>query len=146
MLRRPRTFGTFFALLNLACIPALFAGHAAHAAPQRDFADVSKGYQKIQTAPGEGSLFGLWLDRKDNQLLAEFPRGWDKKKFLIAVTPSQGAIFAGLQGPGDLAPPCFPKEDDPRDEAKSEDHENGLPIVVFVVVRHCSSGWVGGIG
>ena len=99
MLRRPRTFGTFFALLNLACIPALFAGHAAHAAPQRDFADVSKGYQKIQTAPGEGSLFGLWLDRKDNQLLAEFPRGWDKKKFLIAVTPSQGAIFAGLQGP-----------------------------------------------
>jgi len=99
MFRRPQTFRSLFSLVNLACIPVLFAGYAADAAPQRDFADVSKGYQKIQTAPGEGSLFGLWLDRKDNQLLAEFPRGWDKKKFLIAVTPSQGAIFAGLQGP-----------------------------------------------
>ena len=69
------------------------------AAGQRDFADVSKGYSKVQTAPGESSLFGLWIDRKNNQLLAEFPRGWEKKKFLVASTPSQGQVFAGLQGP-----------------------------------------------
>ena len=81
-----------------ATIAVLFSANMS-AAPEQDFAVVSKGFTKIQTAPGESSLFGLWIDRKKNQLLAEFPRGWEKKKFLVATTPSQGQVFAGLQGP-----------------------------------------------
>lgn len=87
------------ACLATLVIPLLWGSSSLQAAPEQDFAEVSKGFQKVQSAPGESSLFGLWLDGKKNQLLAEFPRGWEKKKFLIATTPSQGQIFAGLQGP-----------------------------------------------
>ena len=88
-----------YSLGALAATVAVLLTAPLHGAAQRDFADVSKGYSKIQTAPGESSLYGLWIDRKNNQLLAEFPRGWEKKKFLVASTPSQGQVFAGLQGP-----------------------------------------------
>ena len=71
------------AYLASLVIPLLWASSSLQAAPQQDFAAVSKGFQKVQSAPGEGSLFGLWLDSKKNQLLAEFPRGWEKKKFLM---------------------------------------------------------------
>ena len=88
-----RPLGTFAASIAILLTSSL------DAAPERDFAEVSKGFSKVQTAPGESSLYGLWIDRKNNQLLAEFPRGWEKKKFLVATTPSQGQVFAGLQGP-----------------------------------------------
>lgn len=63
------------------------------------FADVSKDFERIVSTPDGASLFGLYLNRKEEQMLVEFPRGWDKMKFLIAATPAGGVIFSGLQGP-----------------------------------------------
>ena len=65
----------------------------------KKFDEVNEGYTKvISTIDGSSPLFGLWKNAKDQQLLAELPRGWDRKKFFVAVTPSAGVIFAGLQG------------------------------------------------
>ena len=65
----------------------------------KKFEEVSEGYTKVvSTVDGTSPLFGLWKNVKDQQLLAELPRGWERKKFFIAVTPSAGVKFAGLQG------------------------------------------------
>jgi len=68
-------------------------------APLPPFADVSKDYERVVSTPDGNSLFGLYVNRKDEQMLVEFPRNWDKMKFLIAATPAGGVIFSGLQGP-----------------------------------------------
>jgi len=68
-------------------------------AKPKKFDEINEGYTKvISTIDGSSSLFGLWIHKKDEQLLAELPRGWERKKFFIAVTPSAGVTFAGLQG------------------------------------------------
>lgn len=63
------------------------------------FADVSKSFEKVTSSADGQSLFGLYINKKDEQLLAELPRGWDRMKFFIAATPAGGVIFSGLQGP-----------------------------------------------
>jgi Met-zincin/Domain of unknown function (DUF5117) len=83
------------ALLSMAAC----AVAAAQQPPQPPFADVSKDHERVVSTPDGNSLFGLYVNRKDEQMLAEFPRGWDKMKFLIAATPAGGVIFSGLQGP-----------------------------------------------
>jgi len=68
-------------------------------AKPKKFEEVNEGYTKVvSTIDGATPLFGLWKNAKEQQLLAELPRGWERKKFFIAVTPSAGVIFAGLQG------------------------------------------------
>jgi len=68
-------------------------------AKPKKFEEVNDGYTKVvSTVDGSTPLFGLWINSKENQLLAELPQGWKGKKFFIAVTPSAGVIFAGLQG------------------------------------------------
>ena len=70
----------------------------AFAKPKK-FDEVNEGYTKVvSTVDGSSPLFGLWKNAKEQQLLAELPRGWERKKFFIAVTPSAGVKFAGLQG------------------------------------------------
>jgi hypothetical protein len=65
----------------------------------KKFDEVNDGYTKVvSTVDGSSPLFGLWKNAKEQQLLAELPRGWASKKFFIAVTPSAGVTFAGLQG------------------------------------------------
>ncbi len=81
---------------------ALAAGLSGGALAQSDFRpfdEVAKGYTKVESMPGEGTLFGLYRHGEEEQLLAEFPRGWERKKFFIAATPAGGVIFSGLQGP-----------------------------------------------
>ncbi|MFO0828151.1 MAG: zinc-dependent metalloprotease [Phycisphaerales bacterium] len=63
------------------------------------FEDVSKGYERVVSTPDGQTLFGLYINKKDEQLLAELPKGWDRMKFFIAATPAGGVIFSGLQGP-----------------------------------------------
>jgi hypothetical protein len=61
------------------------------------FDDVAKGFEKVvSTADGEASLFTIWTRSKDNRMLAEFPRGWDRQKHFIAVTVGGGDVYAGL--------------------------------------------------
>lgn len=63
------------------------------------FEDVSKGFERVVSSPEGQTLFGLYVNKKDEQLLAEFPKGWERMKFFIAATPAGGVIFSGLQGP-----------------------------------------------
>ena len=63
------------------------------------FAEVSKDHERVVSTSDGTSLFGLFINRKEDQMLAELPRGWDKMKVLIAATPAGGVIFSGLQGP-----------------------------------------------
>ncbi len=72
---------------------------ASQQPPLPPFADVSKEFERVVSTPDGASLFGLYVNRKDEQMLCEFPRGWEKMKFLIAATPAGGVIFSGLQGP-----------------------------------------------
>ncbi len=84
--------------------PVLAAGLALTITPSltgkpKAFNEVNEGYrQVVSTADGSSSLFGLWVNNKENQVLAELPRGWERKKFFIAVTPAAGVTFSGLQG------------------------------------------------
>ncbi len=63
------------------------------------FKEVSDGFDKVvTTADGEPSFYGIWLRKKDGQLLAELPRGFANQKHFIATTVAAGERFAGLQG------------------------------------------------
>lgn len=60
--------------------------------------EVSKDFEKVvSTADGAASLYGLWTRKKDNQMLAELPAGYENQKHFIALTAPTGEIFAGLQ-------------------------------------------------
>ncbi len=89
---------------NKITITALTLGVVAIAttpslAKPKQFNEVNEGFKEVvSTADGSTALFGLWVNNKENQMLLELPRGWDRKKFFIAVTPSAGVTFSGLQG------------------------------------------------
>ncbi|MFM1804232.1 MAG: hypothetical protein RL136_1111, partial [Planctomycetota bacterium] len=83
----------------LSTIVASVAMGSPQQPPLPPFADVSKEFERVVSTPDGASLFGLYVNRKDEQMLCEFPRGWEKMKFLIAATPAGGVIFSGLQGP-----------------------------------------------
>jgi hypothetical protein len=69
--------------------------------PQPDFPpfnSVIEGFEQIASTTGkQPSLYGLYLNRKDNTLLGELPRDFASKKFFIAMTVSSGELYAGLQ-------------------------------------------------
>ncbi len=68
-------------------------------AKPKNFDEVNDGYTRVvSTIDGSNPLFGLWKNDKEQQLLVELPRGWERKKFFIAVTPTAGVRFVGLQG------------------------------------------------
>jgi hypothetical protein len=79
-------------------IAAVAASASAQGRELPKFEDVSKGYTKI-TSGGGDSLYGIWFNEKEQQLLAELPRGWQRQRYFIAATPAAGVIFSGLQGP-----------------------------------------------
>ncbi len=87
-------------LKKTICITGLIASVCSTAISKpKNFDEVNEGYTKVvSTVDGSSPLFGLWKNGKEQQLLAELPRGWERKKFFIAVTPAAGVIFAGLQG------------------------------------------------
>jgi hypothetical protein len=88
-----------FLRASVALLPTLAVAVTFAGPDLPPFADVSKDYERINSTPDGTSLFGLFVNKKEDQLLAELPRGWEKMKFLIAATPAGGEIFSGLQGP-----------------------------------------------
>ncbi|MCC5822916.1 MAG: zinc-dependent metalloprotease [Phycisphaerales bacterium] len=62
----------------------------------RPFQDVVKDHKQITGQ--DGSFYGVWHNEKNNQLIAELPRGWERQNHFFAMTVSGGEIFAGLQG------------------------------------------------
>ncbi len=85
--------------LDLAQVAAMMGQQAT--APRRSndglkpFKDVVEGYEQVRGM--DGSLYGVWLNPKTNQLVAELPRGWERQKHFFAMTVSGGEQFAGLQ-------------------------------------------------
>ncbi len=65
----------------------------------KPFAEISKDFEKVvSTADGSASLYTIWTRAKDNQMIAELPRGFESQKHFFAVTVASGELFAGLQG------------------------------------------------
>ncbi|MBT8486432.1 MAG: zinc-dependent metalloprotease [Phycisphaerae bacterium] len=91
-----RRFPLVVAPLALLTMTAAGAGKPDY----KPFAEVSEGYTKVvSTADGAKPFYGLYIDKKKNQLLAELPQGWKTQRHLFAVTQASGGTFAGLQGP-----------------------------------------------
>lgn len=64
----------------------------------RPWAEVSKGYERVVSTPDGGETFyGIWVDRKKNQMLAELPRGFEGQRHFVALTVASGETYAGLQ-------------------------------------------------
>ncbi len=91
-----------FVLVALSLAP-MFVSSMSLAQDLPKWEDVSKEFEKVVSTPDGQSLFGLYAKRKDDQALVEFPKGWDRMRFLFAATPSGGVIFSGLQGPARYA-------------------------------------------
>lgn len=87
---------------NLDQIRAMVGGRAqGPAGPDSDlkpFAEISKDYEPVVSTADGQSLFKLWVRKKDQQIIAELPRGWERQRHFIAMTVSGGDIWAGLQG------------------------------------------------
>lgn len=61
--------------------------------------EVFEGYSEVvSTIDRARPLLSLWVRPKDNQVLAAFPPGFDRKRFFIALTVASGERYAGLQG------------------------------------------------
>ncbi|MCL4221359.1 MAG: zinc-dependent metalloprotease [Phycisphaerales bacterium] len=91
------------AAIDLSAMAGMMRGGGGErsASDLPEWKDVSSGYTKVVSTTDGDSLFGLWINRKDNKLLAEMPRGYESQKHFFAMTVAGGEIFAGLQA-GDL--------------------------------------------
>lgn len=67
----------------------------------RSWKDVSQGYEKVVSTADGQSFYNLFINKKENKILAELPRGYDKQNHFFAMTVAGGEVFAGLQS-GDL--------------------------------------------
>ncbi len=92
--------------IDLAQIKAMMGGMGAPDAPdkKKDFKpwkEVSKDFEQVTSTADGQSFYGLWVNKKTNQMLAELPRGFERQKHFFAMTVAGGEIFAGLQA-GDM--------------------------------------------
>ena len=83
--------------------PILNTQAQALAQPSRNadfppFEDVAKDFTRVVSTTDESSFYTLWRRDKDQQLLAELPRGFERQRHFFAMTVSSGELFAGLQG------------------------------------------------
>lgn len=85
--------------IDLAQIASMMGGQGGPARASGDglkpFKDVVNGFKQVQGQ--DGSFYGVWLNEKNNQLVAELPRGWERQNHFFAMTVSGGEVFAGLQ-------------------------------------------------
>ena len=97
----PPMSATRRSLLAAALFGAALPASMVHAQGRElpKFEDVAKGYKQVQSTQDGNSLYGVWFNEKEQQLLAELPRNWQRQKYFFAVTPAGGVIFSGLQGP-----------------------------------------------
>jgi hypothetical protein len=70
--------------------------------PPTEVDAVLKGFEKVVSTPdGKPSMYTVYINRKDSQLLVELPKDFATKKYFIALTVASGELYAGLQA-GDL--------------------------------------------
>ncbi|GMV25194.1 MAG: hypothetical protein AMXMBFR58_12250 [Phycisphaerae bacterium] len=77
----------------------------------KPWSEVSKDYERVVSTAEGDTFYNVYKRAKDNQMLAELPRGWQSQKHFIAMTLPTGEVFAGLQA-GDLY--CYWKRIDKR--------------------------------
>jgi len=65
------------------------------------FKEVAQGYEKVVSTADGQSFYNVWVREKDGQMLAELPRGYERKMQFIALTLGSGDTYAGLQA-GDM--------------------------------------------
>jgi Met-zincin/Domain of unknown function (DUF5117) len=75
-------------------------GDESGAPKLKPWAEVSKGYEQVQSVDGK-SFMGLWVRKRDGAMLAEMPAGWAGQKHFFAMTTPTGDSYAGLQA-GDI--------------------------------------------
>ena len=82
----------------LLCAAAAFAqGEGRGGRPDYPpFNTVSEGYEKVISTVDGQSFYTLWIRKRDGQILAELPRGWQGQKHFIAGTLAGGHPWAGL--------------------------------------------------
>jgi hypothetical protein len=62
------------------------------------FEKVIEGYTKIEAPAEDGrTMYDVYVNNKDGQLLLEIPKNYAEKKYFIGLTVASGQIFAGLQ-------------------------------------------------
>ena len=67
-----------------------------------DVDQLLKNFEKVVSTPdGRPSMYTVYVNRKDGQILAELPKDFAFKKYFIALTVASGELYAGLQA-GDL--------------------------------------------
>ncbi len=92
---------TLLALVSLAMASGLSLQSASgqdNGADFPPFEKVSEGYEKVvSTLDGEKSFYTIYRRNKDQQLLAELPRDFEKQRHYIALTVASGESYAGLQ-------------------------------------------------
>jgi len=77
---------------------AITAGSYVTAGDFPPFEKVSKDYRKVvSTADGQRSLYTIYRNDKDQQLLAELPRTYDHKKIFVATSVAGGSTYTGWQ-------------------------------------------------
>ncbi len=92
--------------IDLAQIKAMMGGMGAsgEAKKKQDFRpwkEVSKDFTQVKSTADGKSFYGIWINKKTNQMLAELPAGFERQKHFFAMTVAGGEIFAGLQA-GDM--------------------------------------------
>lgn len=89
----------------LAATPAVLAqgGENPEASKSefRPWAEVAKGFERVNNAEGGDTFYGIWVDKKKGQMLGELPRGFEGQKHFVALTVASGEDYAGLQS-GDI--------------------------------------------
>lgn len=84
--------------IDLAQVAAMMGGRGAPARSngnEKPFKQVIDGFEAVTGQ--DGSFYGIWMNKKTNQLVAELPRGYERQNHFFAMTVSGGEIFAGLQ-------------------------------------------------
>ncbi|MFI4897430.1 MAG: zinc-dependent metalloprotease [Phycisphaerales bacterium JB059] len=92
--------------LDLAQIQAMMGNMGARRGSDKKqefkpWKEVSEGFEQVVSTADGSSFYGIWINKKNNQMLAELPRGFERQKHFFAMTVAGGEIFAGLQA-GDL--------------------------------------------
>lgn len=93
--------GTEALTIDMDMVRAMMGGgppqRAASSGNKRSWKSVSEGFEPVISTTEGGSLYGIWINRKTNQMLAELPRGYERQNHFFAMTVAGGETFAGLQ-------------------------------------------------
>jgi hypothetical protein len=90
------------AVTSQAAAPAAGSTNAPAKPDFPKHTEVLKGFEQVVSSiDKKPSLLEIYVRRKDNQMLAAFPRTFAQKKFFIALTVASGERYAGLQA-GDM--------------------------------------------